>query len=278
MTGTVTDSTTDADIAFDARQFRSDYAAQRASEGRGYEPAELDVLPYLTSGPLARQWSVRARSYDVLVRQILQPAAASHDSPLSILDLGSGCGWLCHRAALAGHATVALDIRDDNIDGLGAAAHYLKDDRNAFVRIVGSFDALPLAPSQFDIAIFNASIHYALDLSVVLQEAARVVRPGGRIVILDSPFYPGEADGAAMVTEKKRHAAARFGDRAQTLMAPSFIEFLTIARLAGVTGTALKWRRHRARYPIWYEMRPIIARLRGYRQPSRFDLWECTVP
>lgn len=278
MTGTITDSTTDADTAFEARRFRSDYAAQRASEGRAYEPAELDALPYLTSGLLARQWSVRARSYDVLVREVFEPAAASRDRPLSILDLGAGCGWLCHRAALAGYTTVALDIRDDNVDGLGAAAHYLEDAHNAFARVVGSFDALPLAPHQFDVAVFNASIHYALDLGVVLHEAARVVRPGGKIAILDSPFYPDDADGAAMVTEKKRHAAAHFGERARTLMAPAFIEFLTVARLAAVPGIDLQWRRHRVRYPVWYEMRPIVARMRGHRQPSRFDLWESTVP
>lgn len=277
MTDTVIDSAANADVTLKARQFRSDYAAQRASEGRAYEPAELDMLPYLTSGPLARQWSVRARSYDALVRKVFRPAAISRGSSLSILDLGAGCGWLCRRAALAGHATVALDIRDDSVDGLGAAAHYLRDDHNTFARVMGSFDALPLAPRQFDVAVFNASIHYALDLSAVLREAARVVRPGGQIVILDSPFYANDAAGVAMVAEKKRDAATRFGARAQTLMAPAFVEFLTAARLAAVTGIDLVWRRHRVRYPVWYEARPLVAWLRRRRQPSRFDLWECTV-
>jgi SAM-dependent methyltransferase len=278
MTGAVSDSRIGQETALAARQFRTAYAAQRAWEGRAYEAAELDVLPYLTSGPLARQWSVRARSYDALVREVFRPATASRDKLLSILDLGAGCGWLCRRAALAGHTALALDVRDDCVDGLGAAAHYLKDNRSMFARVVASFDVLPLAPRQFDVAIFNASIHYALDLGAAVLEAARVVRPGGQLVILDSPFYADEADGAAMVAEKRRNAASRYGERAQTLMAPPFVEFLTAARLAAVPGIDLVWRRHRVRYPVWYEARPMVARLHGRRQPSRFDLWECLVP
>jgi SAM-dependent methyltransferase len=262
----------------DSRRFRSEYAAQRASEGRAYSTAELDMLPYLYSGPHAHQWRVRARSYDALVAKVLQPMSATRGA-LSILDLGAGCGWLCYRASLSGHRSVAVDIRDDTVDGLGAAAHYLEQDGGIFDRVAGSFDALPLSSRSFDAAIFNASIHYALSLADVLREAARVVRPGGRIVVVDSPFYSTEAAGVAMVEEKRRNAEARFGNRAQTLLAPPFTEFLTPDRLGAVAGElGLVWRRHRVGYTIWYETRPLVAWLLGRRQPSRFDLWECTVP
>ena len=107
------------------KEFRSDYAAQRAAEGRAYDAASLAVLPYLTTGPLARQWGVRARSFDLLVDEILGPMAATRDGSLDVLDVGAGCGWLSYRLALAGHETVALDLRDDSVDGLGAAAAYL---------------------------------------------------------------------------------------------------------------------------------------------------------
>ena len=48
-------------------------------------------------------------------------------------------------------------------------------------------------------------------------------------------------------------------------------------RAAASRGLGLAWRRHRVRYPLWYELRPLVARLRGRRAPSRFDLWEATV-
>jgi SAM-dependent methyltransferase len=267
-----------ADGVLDARRFRSDYAAHRLAEGRAHSAEDMNRLPYLKTGPIARQWRVRARSFDALCRTVLAPLRALKGSPLSILDVGAGCSWLCYRASLSGDTAVALDIRDDSVDGLGAAAHYLVEQPGRFGRVVGSFDALPLGQRRFDVAIFNASIHYAFNLATVLREAARVVSVGGRIVVLDSPFYASEAAGAAMVAEKRSEARTRFGERASTLMAPPFIEFLTSERLAtAASGLGLDWRRHRVRYPIWYETRPLVALVRGRRQPSRFDLWESTV-
>jgi SAM-dependent methyltransferase len=264
--------------AVDARSFRLNYAAHRAAEGRAHSGAELAMLPYLDSGPLARQWSVRARSFDALVARIVLPAAIARGGALSILDLGAGCGWLCYRTAAMGHSTVALDIRDDCVDGLGAAAWYLQRDARLFARVSASFDALPLAERQFDLVVFNASIHYALDLETVIREAARVTRAGGRLVIVDSPFYRDEKSGVAMVEEKRRRGAEHFGSLAESLLAPTFVEFLTPARLARAAGDlALVWRRHRVNYPLWYEMRAVTALLCGRRPPSRFDLWECTV-
>ncbi|MFI5239488.1 MAG: class I SAM-dependent methyltransferase, partial [Gemmatimonadales bacterium] len=108
------------------RKFRTEYATQRAADGYAHGNAELDRLPYLTTGRMARQWQVRARSFDALCRVLLAPARKAKRVPLSILDLGAGCAWLCHRVSLGGDSAVALDVRDDNVDGLGAATHYLE--------------------------------------------------------------------------------------------------------------------------------------------------------
>ncbi|MET0395672.1 MAG: class I SAM-dependent methyltransferase [Longimicrobiaceae bacterium] len=260
-------------------RFRAEYGAHRAAEGRGHDGAELLALPYLRAGPLARQWAVRARSYDAFVRRVLAPAAAERGGPVRLLDLGAGNGWLCRRAALAGHRAVALDLREDDVDGLGAAGRYLEDAPGLFGRVAASFDALPFPAGSFDVAVFNASLHYALELRSVLAEAARVVRPGGRLAVVDSPFYAREAEGAAMIAEKRREAERRFGGRAAVLLALPFVEFLTRERLdAASAGLGLAWRRRRVAYPLWYELRPLLARLRRRRRPSRFDLWHATVP
>jgi hypothetical protein len=110
----------------------------------------------------------------------------------------------------------------------------------------------------------------------VLRHAWKQLRPGGRIVILDSPFYAREADGLAMVGAKHAEAERQFGDRADALLALPFIEFLTRERLAAAS--PLAWRRHRVHYPLWYELRPLLAALRGARRPSRFDLWTSVRP
>jgi len=211
---------------------------------------------------------------------VLEPAQARRGGPLDILDLGAGNGWLSYRLALGGHRAIAIDVRDDAVDGLGAARAYVDRCGAARLRrVAASFEALPLRERAFDVVVFNASLHYATDLPRVLGEAARVCRGGGRVAILDSPFYRTEEDGLMMVREKHRTAGRQFGDRADDLLGLPFVEFLTERRLEEASREAsLRWRRRRVRYPLWYELRPFVARLRRARPPSRFDLWETPVP
>jgi SAM-dependent methyltransferase len=163
------------------------------------------------------------------------------------------------------------------VDGLGAAAEFLRETPGLFECVAASFDELPFPDARFDIAVFNASLHYAIDLSRVLAEAARVTRPGGTLVIMDSPFYASAQDGEAMVAEKRAEGASRFGARAETLLGQDFIEYLTCERLV-VAMPGVAWSRRRVRYPLWYAMRPLLAKLRGRRTPSRFGLWTALVP
>jgi SAM-dependent methyltransferase len=261
---------TDAALA----RFAAEYAGHRADEGRGYSGDDLLALPYLRTGPFARQWAVRARTFDAFMADVLRPHAARLGRPLEVLDLGAGNGWLSYRIAREGHSAVALDIRDDAVDGLGAADPFVAEFPDTIRRTVASFNAIPLQAASVDVAVFNASLHYAVDLAAVLTEAARVTRPGGLLAILDSPFYRRERDGMAMVAEKQADAARNFGDRAEALLALPFIEFLTRERLeAASRGLGLVWGHRRVRYPLWYELRPLRAALGGDRAPSRFDLW-----
>ena len=257
------------------RRFREAYTAHRASEGRGLSAVDASTLPYVTEGALVRQWAVRARSFETFQRRVLRPAQRRADvdaaGALRVLDLGAGNGWLAHRTTLAGAEALALDVRDDGVDGLGAAPR-----GSSIVRVVASFEAIPLRDASFNVVVFNASLHYAEDLARALREARRVVRPRGRIVVLDSPFYGSAEHGEAMLRAKREDAERRFGDRAEALMALAVVEYLTRERLADASrGLSLApWRRHRVLYPLWYELRAVRAALRGERPPSRFDVWE----
>jgi SAM-dependent methyltransferase len=256
-------------------QFCREYARHRAGEGRALRGAELKALPYLRSGPHARQWAVRAASFEAFVAHVAKPMATA--GPVDVLDAGAGNGWLCNRMAQMGNRAVALDIRDDDVDGLGAARGFLADAPDLFKCVHASFDDLPFDDHCFDITLFNASLHYATDLRRILAEAVRVTRQGGVLAILDSPFYACEKDGRLMVAEKLQSGAARFGERADVLLTQNFIEYLTPERLAAASDT-LSWSRRRVRYPLWYETRPLVAQLRGRRKPSRFDLWTARAP
>jgi len=263
------------------RLYTDAYARLRAGEGRGEGgEAELLALPWLKSGPLARAWGVRARTFDRFVRAVIRPAARrAAPRRLNILDLGAGNGWLCHRMALLGHEALAVDFRTDAVDGLGASGAYARHLPRMFGRLAADFAALPLGGRAFDIALFNASLHYAEDLGRVLSEAVRLVVRGGRLVILDSPFYSDAASGEAMAAEKRRATEATHAALAPGLLALHSIEYLTKERLTEASRTlGLSWKRRRVLYPFWYEWRPVAALLGRRRPPSRFDLWEAAVP
>jgi SAM-dependent methyltransferase len=164
------------------------------------------------------------------------------------------------------------------VDGLAAAAPFTRRLPRMFGRVAASFDALPLGPRLFDLVVFDASLHLAEDLPRVLAEAARAAAPGGRVAVLDSPFYACDVSGEAMRAEKCRETAARFADLAGDLLALTPVEFLTKERLAEAGARAgLVFRRRRVLYPVAYETRGVVARLKGARTPSRFDLWVARV-
>ncbi len=254
------------------------YAALRQREGRGGDGAARLSLPYLTTGPVAAQWQIRARTYDRFVASVLVPLEREAGRPLSVLDLGAGDGWLAARMAERGHRALTVDVRLDAVDGLAAGALFARRIRRGFARLAASFDSLPARDATCDLAVFNASLHYATDLFRVLSEARRAVREGGRIALLDSPFYRSAEAGEAMVAEKDRRTRETLPDLAEGLLALRTVDYLTRRRLtAAASPLGLAFHRIRVRYPLSYELRGVSAFLHRRRPPSRFDLWVATV-
>lgn len=264
-----------------ARQRRdAAYAALRAREGRGAGgDAELFALPFLSQGPLAPQWRVRARTFLAFLSRVVVPLERERRRPLLAADLGAGNGWLAGRLAARGHRAVALDVRLDAVDGLAAGAPLAARHAPRLARVAGTFESAPLQGGVFDLVAFDASLHDASSLDAPLAEAARLAAPGARIAILDSPFYARETDGRAMVEERRRATRERLADLADDLLALPGVDFLTRERLARVARPlGLSFRRRRVLYPLAYEWRPVAARLRRARPPSRFDLWVAVAP
>ena len=250
--------------------FLRDYTRIRLAEGRGSESPEFyRKLPECDPGhPIAWQWQIRRRTFDYFIARVL-PGLGEH---LKILDLGAGVGWLSRHLADLGHHPCAIDPSVDGQDGLGAARHYSPE----WPRFQAEFDRLPLAPGSSDAVIYNASLHYSTDYAKTLKEALRVLRPGGSIVVLESPIYRKEESGRQMVAE--RHAAfeRRYGTRSDTI--PS-LEYLTWERLAALgRELGLSWRRFTPWYGWQWAMRPWIARLKRKRESSRFVILVAAAP
>ena len=244
--------------------FLHDYTTVRLAEGRASaDPEFFRRLPAPTPGtPLEAQWRMRARTWAVVERRVLGVSSG----PLRVLDVGAGVGWLSNRLTELGHVAAAIDLTVDPDDGLGACRHYTRE----FLRWQAEMDALPVAAASVDLVVYNASLHYSTDLECTLREALRVLAPGGRVVVMDSPIYRRAADGEAMITERHADFARRFGTRSDSV--PS-IGYLTPERLASVaTALGLTWSRHRPWYGWRWAWKPWRARVRRRRAPSRFEL------
>lgn len=251
-----------ADRASRYAPFLADYAAIRAAEGRGSEdPEYYRRLPdHDPAHPLAWQWAIRRKSFETLRQHVV----AGLPDGARILDLGAGNGWLSHRLALAGHRPCAVDINTDPADGLRAARHF----EPSWPRLRAEFDRLPLAAAQADLVIYNASFHYAADAVATLREALRVLRPRGRVVILDTPLYHHDAAGRQMVAEKHAGFEAKYGTRSDHLSCLEYLTWDGLRALGGEVGLRFTWK------VPWYgwrwALRPWRAKLRRQREPSRF--------
>jgi SAM-dependent methyltransferase len=181
----------------------SEYSLVRQEEHwGGASPEYYRALPRVRrDDPHLNIWRIRERNFRHMLSLI------GTQSRLRILDVGAGNGWLSNQLTRRGHTVAALDLSDDPEDGLGASVNY----EHPFECYQAEFDRLPFCPSQFDLLIFGAAVHYSSGLGATLCEAKRVLAPGGRILAFDSPFYSNETSGFAMVEARESGFARKFG-------------------------------------------------------------------
>jgi SAM-dependent methyltransferase len=235
------------------RSFVADYQRVRVREGyASTDPDYARRLPFRdVTGHNSAAWRLRALHY-LIIRAGLRLLRASSAGAVRVLDLGAGNGWMARRLAASCRVT-ALDV-DGSETGLGS----LRDGRVG--RVLGDLEALPLRPASFDAVIAAATLHYAVDLPGALAETARVLRPGGLLIIADSPLY---ADAAARADAWQRtrvhyagfgaeHLAGRYrGLTRRELDAPGLFRFVTISPgLISWRALLGAWRRSGARSDV----------------------------
>ena len=251
-------------------QFIQEYETVRAAEGRGSrDPAYYRALPFADlSGQMNQMWHIRAQGFTTLLNKIMKPLESrlQPGQALKIADVGAGNGWLSYQLAKLGHRVAAIDLTINKFDGLGTHAMYDAD----FVPIQAEFDHLPLESNQVDLLIFNASLHYAIDYERTLREAWRVVRGGGKVVVLDTAVYHNPHSGQQMVAEQEAAFTQQYGFPSNAIASEHFLTHARLAELA--TALNMQWTFY---WPIprWRRtLRRTKAALRGQREPAQFAI------
>ena len=112
-----------------------------------------------------------------------------------VADLGVGTGSLTE--ALAPFAGRVIGV-DRSAQMLSAARHRLRESDNVEFR-QGDLELLPIADNEVDVAVLALVLHYVVDPVAVLSEVRRILKPGGRLLLVDMRLHDrGGAYGQEM--------------------------------------------------------------------------------
>ena len=158
----------------------------------------------------AAQWeqerSLHSREAGVeaaIVAALGGPAAALGD----LVDVGTGTGRMIELLGAAAKAALGIDRSPEM---LRIARNRLEAAGLVRARVqAGDMYALPLPDAAADTVILHQVLHFADDPAAVLAEAARVLRPGGRLLVVD--LMPHDRD---VLRDERRHVRLGFADEA----------------------------------------------------------------
>jgi SAM-dependent methyltransferase len=140
--------------------------------------------------------------------------------PLRVADLGCGDGYLTVEASRWASRVIAVDRSK-------AVLHRARDlaRRRRVSNVIwkqGEIERVPLRDASVDVALLSQALHHAADPSRAVAEAARIVAPGGRVLVLDLREHD-----QAWVRE-------RLGDRWQGFSGERLAGLLASAGLTGI--------------------------------------------
>lgn len=167
------------------------YLALREKEGRVWSDEQARLLPHPPAGnPFTKEWRLRRDTY-CRYRKYLKHRYGR--IPVNILDVGCGNGWMSALLASSGAGNVwGLDL---NLKELEQADRIFAQPNLKF--IYADVFSANLPKAYFHQITLAASVQYFPNLTSLMSKLMGLLRPGGDIHILDSPFYTDDASRKA---------------------------------------------------------------------------------
>jgi SAM-dependent methyltransferase len=130
---------------------------------------------------------------------------APDDADGRLLDIGTGTGRVLELLAPHFRQAVGVDASKPML-ALARARLAKPGLAHCSVRLADMY-RLPLADASFDTAVLQMVLHYAEDPAGAVAEAARVLRPGGRLIVIDLASHARDD-----LTAKRAHRWPGFSD------------------------------------------------------------------
>lgn len=140
------------------------------------------------------------RTWEGLARGLVQLADRGRYA-----DLGVGDGLLTLLLAEVASSVTAVDINPGVLEQLRMRAK-AKGIGN-ITTVEGGIESLPLPDANFDVVVMSQALHHAQDPRKALEEARRVLVPGGRVLVLDLLAHHEE-----WVKDQFQHVHLGFGE------------------------------------------------------------------
>ncbi len=146
-------------------------------------------------------WAPRDVVWGLFNNQEQQLAALGHVADLDVIELGCGTAFVSAQLARLGARPVGVDVTPAQLDtARRCQQHY----GLSFPLIEASAEDVPLPDESFDLAISEYGACVWCDPERWLPEAARLLRPGGRLV-----FLTNSVQVTLCVPEEGGHAGER---------------------------------------------------------------------
>jgi ArsR family transcriptional regulator len=129
------------------------------------------------AGKFGRQY-VPGRSWKGIAEALLKLMPA-----LVIADLGAGEGTISQLMAQRARKVIAIDNSEKMVE-FGAELAKRHEIRNLEYRL-GDLEDVPIRSGTVDLAFLSQALHHAVHPERAIAEAWRILKPGGRIAVLD---------------------------------------------------------------------------------------------